>query len=197
MMVRQSCTILGVFALLGIALIVFSIYPCLLAQLALALAILSAPFVAALVLGSLAYRFWIWRDRRRVIERMRQFVLPASVLAVCAILALSGLPRRIAFWASLRSFQSARQSLQRSGDTGGRRKLNRRIGAWKVGHYAIDPRGGVFFQTGVGSALGPDGMHWGFAYRPNPEGCPFGAAGYALSKMAPDWYSFSVSDDHY
>ena len=195
MMVRQSYMILGVFALLGIALIAFSIYPCLLAQLALALAILSAPFVVALVLGSLAYRFWM--DRRRAIERMRQFVLPASVLAACAILASSGLPRRIAFWASFRSFRSARESLQRLGDTDGRRKLNRRIGAWQVDRYATDPRGGMFFRTGVGSALGPDGMHYGFAYRPNPEGCPFGGAGYALSRVTADWYSFSVSDDHY
>jgi hypothetical protein len=197
MMVRQSPMILGASILLGAGLVAFNVYPGAAAHLALFVAILSAPFVAALMLGSFAYRFWIWRDLHRAIESLRRLVLPASVLAVCAILAVSGLPRRVAFWASLRSFRSARESLQRSGDTGGRLKLNRRIGAWKVDRYAIDPRGGVFFRTGAGFTLGPDGMHYGFAYRPNPEGSPFGRAGYRLSRMSAHWYSFSVSDDYY
>jgi len=195
MMVRQSPMILGTAILLGTGLIAASVYPGHAAHLALFLAILSAPFVAALMLGSFAYGFW--RDRHRAIEALRQFVLPTSVLMVCAILAMSGLPRRVVFWASLRSFRSARESLQRPGDTGGSLKLNRRVGAWKVDRYAIDPRGGVFFRTGAGFSLGPDGMHYGFAYRPNPAGCPFGRAGYRLSRMSADWYSFSVSDDHY
>jgi hypothetical protein len=195
MMVRQSPTILGTAILLGTGLVAANVHPGHAAQLALFLAILSAPFIAALMLGSFAYGFR--RDQHRAIEALRQFVLPASVLALCAILAVSGLPRRVAFWASLRSFRSARESLQRSGGTGGRLKLNRKIGAWKVDRYAVDPRGGVFFRTGAGFTLGPDGMHYGFAYRPNPEGSPFGRAGYRLSRMSADWYSFSVSDDYY
>jgi hypothetical protein len=158
MMVRQSPMIFGTAILLGTGLIAASVYPGHAAHLALFLAILSAPFVAALMLGSFAYGFR--RDQHRAIEALGQFALPVSVLALCAILAVSGLPRRVAFWASLRSFRSAFESLQQAGDTGGRLKLNRRIGAWRVDRYGIDPRGGMFFRTGAGFTLGPDGMHY-------------------------------------
>ena len=43
--------------------------------------------------------------------------------------------------------------------------------------------------------IGPDRIRYGFAYRPNPEGTPFGRARYGLSNMVGDWYCFSASND--
>jgi hypothetical protein len=37
-------------------------------------------------------------------------------------------------------------------------------------------------------------MSSGFVYRPNPEGTPFGRAGYNRSRIVGDWYAFSASD---
>ncbi len=38
-------------------------------------------------------------------------------------------------------------------------------------------------------------MSYGFVYRPNPEGTPFGNAGYRYSYVVGDWYCFSASND--
>ncbi len=44
--------------------------------------------------------------------------------------------------------------------------------------------------------IGPDTMSYGFAFRPNREGTPFGKAGYHLSPMIGDWYCFSASNNN-
>ena len=74
--------------------------------------------------------------------------------------------------------------------------LDRRLGVYRVDQYAADPRGGVYFRTHAGAdGLGPDAMSYGFAFRPNREGSPFGNAGYRLFRMTGDWYGFSASND--
>jgi len=75
-------------------------------------------------------------------------------------------------------------------------KINMRAGPYLIDRYGADKRGGVFFRTATGlDGIGPDEMSYGFAFRPNAVGTPFGESSYSLSHLFGDWYSFSVSDD--
>ena len=65
-----------------------------------------------------------------------------------------------------------------------------------VDEYTADPRGGVYFRVHRGhDGIGPDVMSYGFVYKPNRIGTPFGAAGYHLFRLGNDWYWFRASDD--
>ena len=78
----------------------------------------------------------------------------------------------------------------------GDEELGRRVGPYWVDRYEADLRGGVFFRTHVGpDGIGPDRMSYGFAYRPNGQGTPFGNARYRSHHLFGDWYGFAVSDD--
>jgi len=75
-------------------------------------------------------------------------------------------------------------------------ELGRRVGPYKVDRYGADPRGGVFFRTAGGpDGIGPNQMSYGFAFRPNREGSPFGDSNYRVRHLFDDWYVFAVSDD--
>jgi len=74
--------------------------------------------------------------------------------------------------------------------------LGRRVGPYRIDRYGADRRGGVFFRTNTGpDGIGPDEMSYGFAFRPNVEGTPFGNARYRRRHLFGDWYAFAVSDD--
>lgn len=76
------------------------------------------------------------------------------------------------------------------------RSLTTQLGWYAVNHYADDPRGGHYFRVYQGgNGLGPDIMSYGFVYRPNSEGTPFGAAEYRVYHLDGDWYWFHASDD--
>jgi hypothetical protein len=69
-------------------------------------------------------------------------------------------------------------------------------GPYRVDAYAGDERGGVFFRTRAGpDGIGPDTTSYGFAFRPNTEGTPFGNAHYQRRHLFGDWYAFAASDD--
>jgi hypothetical protein len=105
-------------------------------------------------------------------------------------------PRRIAFAASRAAFEQMVPQATPSEYQG--TPLNRRLGVYKVDEYAADARGGVYFRVYSGSdGIGPDRMSYGFAYKPNQEGTPFGAARYRLFWLGNDWYWFCASDDWY
>jgi hypothetical protein len=81
------------------------------------------------------------------------------------------------------------------GDIGGV-PLGRRVGPYLVDRYGADERGGVYFRTATGpDGIGPDQMSYGFAFRPNAQGSPFGGSGYRVWHLFGEWYGFSVSDD--
>lgn len=103
-------------------------------------------------------------------------------------------PRRIAFAASRASFEQMVPQAKPSDYQGA--MLNRRLGVYKVDEYAADPRGGVYFRVySGGDGIGPDRMSYGFAYKPNQKGTPFGAARYRLFRLGNEWYWFRASDD--
>ena len=75
-------------------------------------------------------------------------------------------------------------------------ELGRQVGPYRVDRYAADKRGGVFFRTATGpDGIGPDQMSYGFAFRPNGQGTPFGNAHYRHRHLFGDWYVFAASDD--
>jgi hypothetical protein len=75
-------------------------------------------------------------------------------------------------------------------------ELGRRVGPYDVDRYGADKRGGVFFRTATGpDGLGPDQMSYGFAFRPNGRGTPFGNAKYRQCHLFGAWYAFAVSND--
>jgi hypothetical protein len=103
-------------------------------------------------------------------------------------------PRRIAFAASRAAFEQMVPPATPS-DFGGT-ALNRRLGIYPVDEYAADPRGGVYFRVHKGrDGIGPDVMSYGFAYKPNRQGTPFGAAHYRVFRLGDDWCWFRASDD--
>jgi hypothetical protein len=103
-------------------------------------------------------------------------------------------PRRIAFLAVRTRFDSFVASAPVSDY--GSKKLDRWIGIYHVDEYAADPRGGVYFRTGSGpDGIGPDMMSYGFVYRPNPQGTPFGATRLEIRRITQDWCWFQTSDD--
>jgi hypothetical protein len=117
-----------------------------------------------------------------------------AVLVVCFALVLTGLPRRIAFFLSCPAFERYVATAPAFG--GGNAPLGRWLGAYYVDTYAADPRGGIYFRTHAGAdGIGPDTMSYGFAFRPNPQGTPFGRASYRCARMVGDWYMFSASND--
>jgi len=74
--------------------------------------------------------------------------------------------------------------------------LDRWLGIYHVDEWASDQRGGVYFRTGTGpDGIGPDTMSYGFVYRPNREGSPFGASHYMVRRLGGDWYWFRASND--
>ena len=105
-------------------------------------------------------------------------------------------PRRLAFATARPAFMQLVPQARPSAFGG--TSLHRRCGVYTVDEYAADPRGGVYFRTHRGQdGIGPDVMSYGFAYKPNRLGTPFGAADYATFPLGDDWYWFRASDDWY
>lgn len=73
---------------------------------------------------------------------------------------------------------------------------SQKIGPYPVDDYCADDRGGVYFRTNTGrDGLGPDTVSYGFAFRPNLQGTPYGNTSYELTQLFGDWYTFSASND--
>jgi hypothetical protein len=118
-------------------------------------------------------------------RRRRWTVLSPAIIALSLVLICCGIPRRVAFLLSRPVFERLVATAPANRYEG--EPLGRRLGLYDVDRYAADPRGGVYFRTHAGpDGIGPDTMSYGFAYRPNREGTPFGKAGYGLSHMVGD-----------
>jgi hypothetical protein len=61
------------------------------------------------------------------------------------------------------------------------------FGIFVVDRWGTDDRGGVYFRS-------VETLHtsYGYAYRPNAQGSPFGDVGYELHPLAGDWYAFAA-----
>lgn len=208
MTLRSKLAVFG-----SVALVLLSVYPGVLVDL-LVMGALLWPFgIPALILGALVVQSLRARPakvappdaelraddefaRPRGDARRRRWISFAPALvALCFALVLTGTPRRVAFLLSRPAFR--RHVARAPADDYEGERLGRLLGLYHVDRYAADPRGGVYFRTHAGlDGIGPDTMSYGFAYRPNPKGSPFGNARYRRTPLAGDWYSFSASDDY-
>lgn len=124
----------------------------------------------------------------------RWIIVAIAILILSFVLILNGIPSRVAFVLSRPAFQ--RQAAMAPATEYQGEALGRLLGFYFVDRYAADPRGGLYFRTHTGpDGFGPDTMNYGFAYRPNPKGTPFGNAEYCYSHVVGDWYVFSASND--
>lgn len=150
--------------------------------------VLYLPLLAAWTLTVVAVGL---SDLRRRPERRRWGLLAAAVWAGTALLLWGQIPRRVGLAVSLPSFTELAD-----GPPAEAVPLGRRLGLYRVEWYGPDRRGGVYFRTRYGpNGIGPDGMSYGFAFRPNAEGTPFGNAYYGCQHLFGDWYWFWASDD--
>jgi hypothetical protein len=63
------------------------------------------------------------------------------------------------------------------------------FGLFIVDRWGTDDRGGVYFRS-VQTAH----TSYGYAYRPNALGSPFGDAGYELHPLDGDWFAFAARE---
>jgi hypothetical protein len=190
--------IIALIALACLAALATSVYPGVLNDLlfmGILLSFLIAPVV--FIVGGIVLLILARKGKLRGlrIPRTRAAIVFALLLGTYVLLKFY-VPRRVAFAASRAAFEQ--MILQATPSEHQGTPLNRRLGIYMVDEYAADPRGGVYFRVhSGGDGLGPDRMSYGFAYKPNPRGTPFGAARYGLFRLGTDWYWFRASDDWY
>ena len=129
------------------------------------------------------------------VARLRRINVAIAILIPILTLIVTGVSRHVGFSLSRPAFdhQVAKAPISRYGGEA----LGRFMGVYSVDRSAADPRGGVYFRTHAGpDGIGPDTMSYGFAFRPNREGTPFGKARYHLSHVVGDWYLFWASNDY-
>lgn len=128
---------------------------------------------------------------QRVRVPWRAVAIGVGMLVITGLLLRFEGPARLGFLASKPAFEALVPSAPVAEEGG--RPLGREVGLYTVDEYGIDPRGGTFFrvhQAFVG--LGP-GTSYGFAFRPNPEGTPFGSLDYETWPLGDDWYMFRAT----
>ncbi len=120
----------------------------------------------------------------------------AAVLAMLFVTYVSlrfYIPRRIAFAWSRPSFE---QLIDGHRQGNGHRELDLTVGLYTVDECLVDTRGGTYFRVYAGAdGIGPNVMSYGFCYKPNAHGTPFGAAHYRTFRLGAGWYWFRASDD--
>lgn len=188
--------IIAVTAVACLAALALNVYPGVLNDLlflAILLSVLLVPILGLVAFIGFIVLAWKGKLRGLRIPWARGAIVMVLLLGTYVLLEFY-VPRRIAFAASRASFEQMVPQATPSEYQGA--PLNLWLGIYKVDEYAADPRGGVYFRVYTGGdGIGPDRMSYGFAYRPNQKGTPFGAARYRLFGLGNDWYWFRASDD--
>lgn len=187
-------------ALVCLAALVVSVYPGALQTLfffSFLIGLMISPVIALIVL---VIAIMYWRRGKLTREFLANLRVPwTQVIAMVAMLFVTyGLlkfyvPRRVAFEYSRSAFD-ALVALAPPVDAPGR--FNVWAGIYRVDEAAADSRGGYFYRVHSGAdGIGPDITSYGFVYRPNREGTPFGSAHYRLGRLGGGWCWFRASDD--
>ncbi len=191
------CVVFFLTALGGISLLTLAVWPGMIEDLVFGFPFLcvSLPLLGFLflLLFGLAVRDPATRPESPVRRRwwgVRSAVIMFGTLGLLWL----HVPQRIAFafcHADLRGLVDDAPDEEFRGD-----ELASQVGPYRVDRYALDKRGGVFFRTATGpDGIGPDQMSYGFAFRPNGQGTPFGNAHYGHHHLFGDWYVFAASND--
>ena len=163
----------------------------------------SAPFLAVLSIGWLTWAAVRTGQRGLRGEPFSWTGLGLLILALGAI--WFDLPRRLAFAAGRSSFEAValgQGAPERLPNPPADARFSSvplpegALGIYRVLDSLRDARGGVYFRTSTSSDMMIDTMSWGFAWRPNQEGSPYGRARYRLRPLGGAWYSFRASDDY-
>lgn len=141
-----------------------------------------------------AIALWFKRKEPTTRTAFRRFIVTLLIPIVSYGLLTFYLPRRIAFNLSRPAFE---QWLAENPTlTNKPRSINTQLGIYKVDEYASELPSGHYFRVySHGDGLGPDTVSYGFAYQPNPEKSPFGAAYYTIYPLGNQWYWFQASND--
>ena len=131
------------------------------------------------------------RPRRRGMA-----VVVLLCLAVTPLLLLTAVPRRLMF----RQHQGEFETLLTQAPPPGNQAaigLNADLSIFWIDQWGTDARGGTYFRTVAGrdDQGRADRRSFGFAYRPNDQGSPFGDGRYELQHLTGDWYSFAATDE--
>lgn len=171
-----------------------SIYPGVLQGLG---AFIGISFLWLLMVGTIGiFSLKLWQQRSNPSTKviLHHLVSIGLLTFGCAGLLKFYVPRRIAFALSRPAFEN--YLTEHRFKTYKSPSIDTKIGFYHVEKYAIDQRGGDYFQVhSHGDGLSPDTISYGFVYRPNLEGSPFGAAHYRIYRLGDDWYWFQASDD--
>ena len=130
----------------------------------------------------------------RASNRRRWGMWSAAVMFITLGLLWFHVPQRVAFAICSTELKTFAERVP--ADRLFEKSVDIQAGSYQIDVYAGDARGGVYFRTRTGpDGIGPDTMSYGFAFRPNREGTPFGNAHYQLHHLFGDWYTFGASDD--
>lgn len=174
--------------------LVLSIYPGVLQGLFLFIAIALLWLLIAVGIGIALIAIVLQRGERSAKNTLAKMGLILLIVFSSYGLLKFYVPRRIAFLVSRPAFES--WLVQNSPKNSTARSLNTKLLIYHVDQYAADPRGGVYFRVyNTRDGLGPDTISYGFAYQPNSQGSPFGAAYYGIYPLGNGWFWFQASTD--
>jgi hypothetical protein len=188
--------ILGVAIAITTLLLPLSIYPGVVPELAF-FALVSSPFwLPAAFVSLVAFGEMSQQDPDLLGPRpgrRRWLASGVLVLVLNGCLLWCGAPCRLAFLYARTEFEAFLAGAPSVSLGGGH--IKQPLGVYSVERFAADPRGGVYFRTRTGpDRLRPNKVSYGFAYRPNQAGCPFGDQRYAVWHLVGDWYTFQASE---
>jgi hypothetical protein len=114
------------------------------------------------------------RRHRVWIESPRALLTAPAAAGTAVVLFLLAAPQRIGFLTA-RPAPNALLATAPASPYAGGAAMDRRVGIYRVDAYATDPRGGMYFRTASETdGIGPDTVSYGFVFRPNRTGSPFG-----------------------
>lgn len=161
------------------------------------------PFAA--LAGVVVLWICLWKREfplpRFKLQRLRSLPWKSAGMSLGLLLATGMLlvlrvPMKLAFEGAKPQLEHLLQQLAAQPPEHQRSATMQKAGRFNIDEYAADPRGGIYFRTYTSIIIhSPDTISWGFAYRPNQQGSPFGAADYMLIPLGNDWYCFRANND--
>lgn len=192
---RRAIVGIFIFAIsICISSLYLSIYPGVLQSLAAFVGIAFSWLLTFGIIAIFALRLWPQRSEPTTKLVFYRLISIGLMMIICAGLLKFYVPRRIIFMLSRPAFES--WLTKHRVKTYQSQTVDTKIGFYHVEEYATDRRGGDYFQVySHGDGLSPDTVSYGFVYRPNLAGSPFGASDYHIYRLSDGWYWFQASSD--
>lgn len=192
-------TLLAITILGSLMVLLISVWPGLLGDVLFWVFLLSVIWFPIVVIIGIIIAVFLFRRRRQgeltPIPKLEALAIPVvAFFAICMVIFY--VPCKIGFLLSYSDFKQTLADTKPNAYSS--EKMDKWLGIYKVDEYGTDSRGGVYYRVYSGmDGIGPDTMSYGFVYRPNKQGTPFGAAKYNILHVLDDWYLFAASSDWY